>query len=332
MNERGQVFSLDMFLALTLTALIVSYSGVAFDMARRQSEDYVSRHSLERITNDVADILIKMSGSPENWERNAVNLVELGLTEENEGNPLQYTISITKFGQFRMLTNADNWTATPNENAVKAIRNLFGGSEKFQVRVLDENKAELWHAFPNWSSGQVGENSGMENSTEVAVARRLVAIRYGTVFKADSGPLLKTEGGVWDNENLEFEIYPGELDAFDFYIVVVERAPVGGNPNLKIYINRDTTADPDYTFVNETIDIFPNPTEPNGFEHGGIENDAAVDNQLVEGFNYFSFKRTSNPNWTVQIYLVMLPACSDWSEAATFLEPLPGSLEVMMWR
>jgi hypothetical protein len=336
MNEHGQIFTLDMFFALALTALIVSYSGLAFEQARRQAEGYAFRYSLERTTNDAADVLMKTLGFPENWNKQVENLRTLGFTEENAGAPILNTVSVMKFGQFRHLTNEDNWSAATNASAVEAIKKLFGGSEKFQVRILDENDNELWHAFPMWSTGDVGENSGAENSLDVTVVRRLVAVRYGSAIRADTGPLYKGEGGAWDNENLEFEVYPGELEAFDFYIIVVEVAPVGGNPNLKIYLNRDTSGDPDYTFVNETMDVYPNPDEPpvGHFVHGGVENDINIDedDQLVEGFNYLSFKRTSNAGWTIRVYIIVLPSCSDWDEAPMFLQSLPATLEVKMWR
>jgi len=73
-NERGQIFTLDMFFALTLTVLVVSYSGLALEQARRQADAYALRYSLERTANDAADALVKTLGRPSNWEENTETL------------------------------------------------------------------------------------------------------------------------------------------------------------------------------------------------------------------------------------------------------------------
>jgi hypothetical protein len=336
MNERGQVFTLDMFFALMLTALVVSYSGLALEQARRQAEGYVLRYSLERTANDAADVLLKTLGMPDNWWKNPSTLSILGLAEESANNPAPNTVDIGKFGQLRRLLNKDNWDYPPNANAVAAIKKLFGGSEKFEIRILDENENELWHAFPRWSTGQIGESSGSENSLDVVVVRRLVSVRYGSAVGADSGPIYKVGGGEISG-TLAFNIYPGELDAFDFYIVVFGLS-VGQNPppNLKIFVNRMSGGSADYTFVQADLPqkIYPNPTEPpvGHFQHGGVENDSEVDNPLVEGSNYLGFKFTSGPDWIVRVCVVKLPACSDWGDASMFIQPLPATLEVKMWR
>ncbi|MEW5995564.1 MAG: hypothetical protein AB1744_14370, partial [Candidatus Zixiibacteriota bacterium] len=297
MNERGQVFTLDMFFALTLTILMVSYSGLAFEQARRSADDYYLRYSLERTASDAADMMLKTLGMPDNWEKAAEDVQIIGLTEDNAGRAVPNTVSITKFGQFRRLINKDNWGAPVNANAVGAIKRLFGGTEKFEVRVLDENDSEMWRAFPRWSPG---ENSGAENSLDVVTVRRLVSVKYGSAIRADTGPIVKAAGGTSDFE-LPFNIYPGELDAFDFYIIVVGLS-VGQNPppNLKIWVNDnsqngDVTEGPDgsadYTFVQSDMPqkIYPNPTEPpvGHFQHGGVENDSEIEAeaQLFVGTN-----------------------------------------------
>jgi len=340
MNERGQVFTLDMFFALALTCLIVSSTGLAFEQAQRQAESYALRYSLERTANDAADVLVKTCGSPDNWWKDYATLRTLGLTEENEEYPILNAVDIRRFGDLRNLTKADNWDTSANASAAAVVKKLFGGSEKFQVRILDENENELWHAFPRWSTGSAGENSGAENSLDVTIVRRLVTVRCGSAIRADTGPIIKAAGGDndWDNA-LEFEIYEGELDAFDFYFVVIELQSVSGNPNMKIYLNRAIGASSDYNFVNSTLEIFPNTDDSSlKFVHGGIENNTdppgVIDpaDQLHEGTNYISLKRTSNPGWIVRLYVVMLPSCSDWNDASMFITSLAATLEVKMWR
>jgi hypothetical protein len=203
MNQRGQVFTLDMLFALILVTLIIGCSGQAFELASERAGSYSTRYSLERVTNDAADVLIKTLGEPGNWWENAETLEVLGFAEENGGNPVQNTVDIKRFGQFMSLTYSDNWVDPGNAGAVDAIKKFFGGYENFEVRILDENENELWHAFPGWATGVAGEKSGAENSLEVAVVRRLVAVRYGTtlppreVIFSENFP---NADGAWDGD------------------------------------------------------------------------------------------------------------------------------------
>jgi hypothetical protein len=327
MKEQGQVFTLDMFFALTLTALIVSYSGLAFEQARRQAEEYALRYSLERLANDAADALVKTLGIPENWEKQVTNLEVPGLTEEKEGAPILNTMSIVKFGQFRRLTNAENWDYPPNKNAVEAIKKLFGGSEKFEVRILDENGDELWHAFPRWTGEKT---SGAENALEVAVARRPVAVRYGAAIRTSSGPQIRGKGQGPLENILYFDIYDNELLSHDWYIMVVTTSGV----TVKIRVNDNEAEPPDYRLpAAETERIFPT-EDPGGPEHGGIENDPNIEaaRQLRVGTNQAAFKITAVPEGTAWIYVIMIPSCSDWTMTRLMRQPLPATLEVRVWR
>ena len=329
MNERGQVFTLDMFFALTLTALLVSYSGLVLGQARRQADEYTLRYSLERTANDAADVLVKTLGRPENWEKNAEMLRTPGIAEKNDGNPVQNAVSVMKFGQLRRLMNSDNWVAPINANAVEAIKKLFGGSENFEIRILDENENELWHAFPRWDVAA----SGAGNSLEVVVVRRLVSVRYGTAIRKETGLMVRAKA-TWI-ENLVFEIYPGELDAFDWYIVARSGGP---KPiEAKIWVNGAPNGSHDYHYreADAPEKIFPNPWPPVRVEHGGIENDDRIpaERQLHEGTNSLGIKLDAKPQggW-IRIWVVMIPSCSDWKDATLVLQSLPATLEVKMWR
>lgn len=63
-NDKGQVFTLDIMLALVLIAIIMGVSADTIDMASYKISGYTSRFSLERITNNAADMLVKTPGSP----------------------------------------------------------------------------------------------------------------------------------------------------------------------------------------------------------------------------------------------------------------------------
>jgi len=338
-DERGQIFTLDMFMALVLTALVLSYSGLALEQSQGQAKDYVLRHSLERVANDAADILVKTLGEPDNWYKQAENVQVVGFAEENNGMPVPGTVDIKKFGQFRRLCNSDNWEDPVNENAVKAIKKLFGCSENFEVRLLDENGEELWHAFPYW---QIGETSGAENSSEVVVVKRLVSVRYGSAIRSTTGRIVRldVQPGKEKENWLYFDVYAGEVEAYDWYIIVQGERD-SGNPKVQIWVN-ENTGNYDYQFVAATDapeKIYPNPDlpVPHRVYHGGIENDPTIKSEgrfpnPYPGTNYLYLKFTAGRWSWLQIYVVLLPQCSDWSEASTIIQPLPATMEVKMWR
>lgn len=331
MNERGQVFTLDMFFALALTALLVSYSGLAIEQVNRRAEDYALRYSLERTANDAADVLVRTLGMPDNWHDNFEYLESLGLAEENGGVPIPNKISVTKFGQLMRLLMEDNWETYTS--ASYAVKSLFGGSEKFSIRIIDENGDVFWDIWPRWDT----ENSGVENSLDVAVARRLATVRYGTL-RAQSGKIVRYAGQPRTSiENVVFEIYEGELELFDWYIIVRTGSGAERIESADIYVNRVPSASSDYHFkrADAPEQIYPNEDMPAPkFVHGGIENDPRIDadDNLFVGTNSLGIELQSGPGGWIQIFVVGLPACSNWQDAGLALDELPATVEVKVWR
>jgi hypothetical protein len=210
---------------------------------------------------------------------------------------------------------------------VEAIKKLFGGSEKFEVRILDENEDELWHAFPMWKAGKT---SGVENSLEVVVVRRPVAIRYGAAIRASSGAQTRAKAETPLENVLYFNIYDNELLGFDWYIMVTTTSGV----TVLIRVNDDDATPRDYRLpASETEGIFP-AEDPGGPEHGGVENDDRIEaaRQLQVGTNRVAFKITGSTEGTAWIYVISIPSCSDWTTTRLMRQPLPATLEVKMWR
>ncbi len=394
MNERGQIFTLDMFFALTLTLLVVSYSGLALEQARRQAEEYTLRYSLERTANDASDVLVKTLGRPDGWENDITTLETLGLAEENEGRPVQNALDVGKLGLLRELCRAGNWD--PSKSEVQAVMDLFGGSENFEIKlarkellwrellagldfeneitlfgveievdaenmgaVIDvqvelewdkevetgaerapeftlvvqaENlsvevivgggvmevwsKLTLWDIWPGWD---VEDSSGVENSLEVVVVRRSVATRSGSI-KGEVRSLVHLLTPTWNDYILDFEIYPGELDAFDWYIVL--RPSKESSPTTHIWVNRPAVGGKDYDFPPDTI-FTP--------RHHGADDPTLV-NPLVEGSNYLTI-RVKGSKWEwVDVYIIAVPSCTSLEAARLAPDKVPATLEVKLWR
>jgi hypothetical protein len=183
MKDRGQVFTLDMLFALILVAAVVSVSGQAFELASEQARSYSTRYSLERVTNDAADVLIKTVGIPPNWEDNIETLETPGLTENatyNENIAVPNIIDFEKFTIFRDLLRTDNWDPTKDE--VQAVRKLFGDTDNFEIKVIhteeDGEEVTFWDIWPGWDTE---DSSGVEDALEVSVVRRLVVAEYLTL-------------------------------------------------------------------------------------------------------------------------------------------------------
>jgi len=127
--SRGQVLTLDMFLALSLTALLLSYSGLVMGMVHTRAREEVSRYSLERVASDAAEALVRTGGIPENWESLPSSLKVLGLSGDSG-------LSVKKLAVLRDLCRSENWD--PSREEVQAVMRLFGG-QNFELRILTRN-------------------------------------------------------------------------------------------------------------------------------------------------------------------------------------------------
>ena len=305
MNERGQLFTLDMFFAIILTVLVVSYSGLALEQARRQGEGYVLRYSLERVANDAADVLVKTAGIPSNWEENVENLETPGLSSALNN------LSMRKFESLRRLCASENW----KDPAKQAVMDFFDNSEKFEIRLIEETTGEnLWPPiYPRWD---IKTTSGVENSLEVVVVKRLVGIGEVDIRGKIEGMLHIAEPQMY---YLEFTVHPGELDSRDWYITVRPAEP--GKPEVRIWLNHDS----DEEFEN--FDYHYPEMQPPIYKpryHGG---DDDIPCPLHEGTNYL-WIRISGKGST-DLFITAPPMCSppSWVWLPDF-----GTLEVKLWR
>lgn len=323
MNERGQIFTLDMFFAITLIVLMVSYSGLALEQARKQADTYALRYSLERTANDAADLLVKTFGSPSRWENDLKVLETLGLVEENEGNPIPNTLSIAKLGLLRDLCREANWTAQKNENAVKSFKALFGGSENFEIKIYDENDENMWSIRPSWD---VLGTSGSENSLDVVVVKRLIVKRRPGSTRGDERGLQHLVAVQSGKEYfLNFWVYPGELDLFDWYFLL--RPSGRTNPGITVWVNR-TFGGPDFNFPPIAETLFK--LRYHGTDYVSIPLTDVENNGQPN--NFIMVKVTGNPKDWVDVFIIILPRCSPTELAYDAPDTLPATLEVKLWR
>jgi len=99
---KGQILSLDLMLGFVIITVIIGISADAMDIASYKMQDYSSRASLEKLAIDAADVLIKSSGSPGNWEIYGFNQAIIpGLAERDfkTGKVTPNTLSIAKINK-----------------------------------------------------------------------------------------------------------------------------------------------------------------------------------------------------------------------------------------
>jgi len=105
----GQILSLDLMLGFVLLTVIIGISADAMDIASYKMQDYSSRASIEKLSIDAADILVKSSGSPGDWEIYGFNQATIpGLAEKDAqtGKVISNTLSIAKIN--KLGENYDN--------------------------------------------------------------------------------------------------------------------------------------------------------------------------------------------------------------------------------
>jgi len=106
-----------------------------------------------------------------------------------------------------------------------------------------------------------------------------------------------------------FEVLPGELEEYDWYII----ARTSENSEERIesvffYVNRDASDVHDYHYTSASQGLentFPQ-------KHGGIENDS-LPSPIHEGWNFINAKVAAGPeNAWVEVFVVIFPACTPW--------------------
>jgi len=322
MNSRGQVFTLDMLFALILVTLIIGFSGQALEQMTGRAEGYSARFSLERTANDAADVLVKTVGIPYNWEENVGTLETLGLTEMDvfTGKPLQNNLKVGKLAELKILCQSTNWN--PSKPEVNAAMEFFGGSSNFEIRVIDgATENVLWALWPRWDIG----SSGVDNSLEVAAVRRAITVKYGKI-RADSGLKVRLPGPP-QVYTFWFNVNPGELDVYDWYII----ATTPENQRIEsifLYVNRDTSGTFDYHY--DPPSDGPESTFPK--VHGGMEVD--LPGRVHEGWNFINIQTASGPRRTVEVYVMIVPHCTPWQKVNLAASQLgvPAVFELKLWR
>ena len=102
-DKYGQAFSMDLLLALVVVTVLIGVSADAVDSVSYKIQDYSFEHSLQRVTMDTAENLIKTPGTPSDWEKVSGGMITPGLAEVDPetGRTVPGTLSIKKVNRLK---------------------------------------------------------------------------------------------------------------------------------------------------------------------------------------------------------------------------------------
>lgn len=230
-DNKAQVLSLDVLLALIIVTITIGMSANAMDITSFKIADYSAGKSLDRITTDAAEILISTPGSPD-WEKtNNSLLVNPGLAiDNNEGKASINVLSIKKISQLRIrYLELMNSRMVPNGGSSSLI--IYPSNPSLEIlEVHDEipptNASEVAVAnrtvlvdfsmdFKILVNLNPYHNSSLQNSSE---RYQLICPHYNvTGIKTHEKPNFNTKKPGWTCSN--FKVSQQDLNSTDFYIL-----------------------------------------------------------------------------------------------------------------
>jgi hypothetical protein len=269
----GQAFSLDVMLALIIVTVLLGVSANAMDMVSYKAQDYSLRFSLERVTTDAADILIKSSGSPDKWETYGFDKDTVPGLAKKEGDRIApNTLSLIKILKLK-----------------KDYNQLIYG----KILPDDVNSSMIiYPTNPSLSPLAVMDNTAPSSASEVAVANRTVLCEF--VYVTTVVGMKEHHNVAWsigqghegevcphmDHEQINskmgdqkwachhFNVTSLDLNSTDFYIIT---DPAGVADSARWGIDRaDAQMDCKEKFINGPIPVNDKITASMGNDTGAV--------------------------------------------------------------
>jgi hypothetical protein len=314
-DDKGQAFTLDVMLALIIITIIMGISADAMDFASYKSSDYSSRFSLERVTTDAADMLIKTPGSPDDWEKYGNEFITPGLAEidSETGKVIPNTLSVKKINK---LINIYNYT-------------IYGTILPQGVN----SSLIIYPSNPSLSPIEIMKNDP-KNAVDVAVANRTVTfdplnievviyndthkIKYSEICpNPDHSSVESEDKPKWACQY--FNITLSELNSTDFYILTVP-ANIGDDSPVWI-LDR-----PEKGFDNGNGEKFnPNPVKINEKISSLLGND-------TKGVLWFHVRTPGNKDRNFDSYIVSVPQGTPQEQVnVDNLNPEPWFFVLQVW-
>ncbi len=331
-DKQGQAFSLDVMLALIIITVIIGVSADAMDITSYKMREYSARFSLERTTTDAADILIKTSGSPDNWEIYNLSF----LTDVTPG--------LAKI-------NITTGRTVPNTLAFRKIDKLSRYYDDLMygtfLPIGSNSSMIIYPINPNLEPITILNKTPSTNISDIAVANRTVLCEYMHLrvvidLNVHRNPAWPVEPGFeWEicphinlTGNLKheqpdlqvgkagwachhFNITRWDLDKYDFY-VITDPANIGDN-SARWIIDRPENPTDDRHKFDET------PYLANDIIASVLGTDEAAE-------LWFHVLTAGDPKRVFDAYLVSVPKGTPQDQVQLeYLNPQPCFFVLRVW-
>lgn len=273
-DSRGQLFSLDLLLALIPIIIVLGLVGANMDNILYLTQTTVYQSSTERAAADTLSTLIETTGNPVDWQKNG-SPITAGLADYDEPKdvPIEGTISTLKLNA---LTGQD-------------IQNLLGNGYGYFLNITAAADNSEIATF------------GTDNITSVnATAQNVVRLErtglYAIFEVVSSAKDLRRYTGtprVYTSPPNPFPTNKYYLKLYDYYAIVVNQ----GYDSATVNINSQAVVDQnDFHGSNDRYKTIVRYVDPTVLYNNTELTDNTVD---VRG--------TSNPGDTMDVYIVLVP-------------------------
>lgn len=314
-DTTGQAFTLDIMLAIVIITTITGISADAMDIASYKAGDYSARFSLERVTADAADMLIKTPGSPDNWESENNNYTTPGLA----------------------IIDPKTDEVIPNTLSMKKINKLMNNYNSLVYgKILPQgvnSSLIIYPSNPSLSPIEIMKNDP-KNAVEVAVANRTVifegpdvkAVIYNNAHKKTSSGEICPNSDHELNESPDkpkwacqhFNITLSELNSTDFYIITDPANIRDDSPTW-------TIDRPEKAFDSGNSGHFSsNLININEKISNLLEND-------TKGVLWFHVRTPGNKDRNFDAYIVSVPKGTPQEQVSFNPNPEPWFLVLQVW-
>lgn len=295
-DSKGQIFSIDLLLALIPLTLIIGMAAADMDNILYLTQGAVFQGSTERATADAMHTLLETSGDPVDWEFNGTpNVPGIANYDTIKQQPVEGTVNPIKLAEL-------------NKTHIESLI----GNESYNF-YLNMSKVD---------NGYTIKTLGTYNGSAKNIVRLERFVLYGYLNVVSSAKnLIRYNPGpprVYTNPPDPFPTNKYYLQVFDYWVLVVNK----GYNSATVEVNNNRVIDPsDFTgpstrYANITKQI----------------NDTFMFNETEFKNNTVTVRGTSNPWDSMDVYIVQVPKGTPKSDITLDnVEPKRYRFQLYLW-
>ncbi|MFQ5800890.1 MAG: hypothetical protein ACE5HH_04130, partial [Candidatus Hydrothermarchaeales archaeon] len=173
MDRKGQLFTLDLLLALVPLTLVLAYSASAMTGVVNQMQSYAYTYDTQRVAMDAADLLLKSPGEPVEWDNQSAGILGFASVENNF--TYNHILNLTKLNYFKNANTSQAiqdalWNVTHGRNI---LVNVSASDADYNMRVMGyTDGAGTWTI----TTDDAIIDSALANATNLFVVERITRI------------------------------------------------------------------------------------------------------------------------------------------------------------